>query len=70
MTVRRKKLTLDQAARKLYAIAEGAIAHLSPEEQAERWKRLSKRVAKLRKSRAKSSMQLHTPVSRVVSQTR
>jgi hypothetical protein len=55
MTVRRKKLAMNQAARKLYAIVEGAIAHLSPEEQAERWKRLSRRVAQIRKSRAKSS---------------
>jgi hypothetical protein len=55
MTTRRKKLTRDQAARKLYGICKQAIAHLPPEEQARRWKRFGERVDKLLKARAKSS---------------
>jgi hypothetical protein len=64
MTVQRKKLTREQAARKLYAILEQSIAALPAKEQARRWARLEARVAKYRRTRAKPSKRVQTPGSR------
>jgi hypothetical protein len=64
MPTRRKKLTKDQAARKLYEICKQAIAHLPAEEQERRWKRFGERVDQLLDAQATSTRRRPAPTAR------
>ena len=70
MAAQKKKLTKEQAARKLYAILEKHVSTLPPEEQEKRWARLEARVARYRRTRAKPSKPAQTRSSRVAGRTR
>ena len=65
-----KKLTKEQAARKLYAILEKHVSSLPPEEQERRWARLKARVAKYRRTRAKPAKPSQIRRSRVAARIR
>ena len=65
MTRRKRKLTLDQAARKLAAIVEDHLATLPVEERKARVATFHRAVAKLRESRAKPARPVRSGESRV-----
>ena len=59
-----KKLSLDQAARKLARIVESHLATLSPEERKLRLERFSRTVARLTRKQAKRSKPVRNARSR------